>query len=254
MRIVLIFIDGLGLGPDDARVNPCLKEGLTLLACCEEGNGAVGSFDAGKIVEYVTHSYYDDSCGGLNPANGDTLPVVGKEGAYSWLKAPRYDGAAYELGPLARMTIGGGYSNGISVMDRLMARALESAAIATAMLGWMDGLTPGEPAHVWQKCPTNGFGMGLTEAPRGALGHWIDIADSKIARYQVVTPTNWNASPRDDSGQLGPIEQALVGTPVADIDQPIEALRVVHSFDPCLACSVHVVRPRGHVRGFTPGG
>jgi hydrogenase large subunit len=118
---------------------------------------------------------------------------------------------------------------------------------------WLGALTTGEPTHVWQPPPANGLGMGLTEAPRGALGHWIDVVDSKIDRYQVVTPTAWNASPRDDGGQRGPIEQALVGTPIADVDQPIEALRVVHSFDPCLACSVHVARPRGLVRGFTVG-
>lgn len=222
-------------------------------------NGQVGDFDPGNIAEYVEYSYYNDSCGGLHPADGRTVPNLGKMGenssAYSWLKAPRYGGAVYEVGPLARMKVAGLYNEGgISVLDRLMARALESAVIATAMGGWLDALTPGEPAHVWQQCPASGSGMGLTEAPRGALGHWIDIADSRIARYQVVTPTNWNASPRDDLDQLGPIEQALVGTPVADIDQPIEPLRVVHSFDPCLACSVHVVRPRGPVRGFTPGG
>ncbi len=85
--------------------------------------------------------------------------------------------------------------------------------------------------------------MAPTEAPREALAHWVDIAVGKISRYQIVTPTNWNASPRDDFDQLGPIEQALVGTPVADMNQPIELLRVVHSFDPCLACAVHMVRP-----------
>ncbi|MGB2807132.1 MAG: nickel-dependent hydrogenase large subunit, partial [Sedimentisphaerales bacterium] len=87
-------------------------------------------------------------------------------------------------------------------------------------------------------------GIGLTEAPRGALGHWITATSrGKINRYQVITPTNWNASPKDDLDQNGPIEQALIDTPVADIDNPIEVLRVVHSFDPCLACSVHMLRP-----------
>ncbi len=210
-----------------------------------------GAFDPSKIVEYVKYSYYDPSSGGVHPANGRTEPVVGKPGAYSWLKAPRYDGAAHELGPLARMTVNGDYTNGISVMDRLMARAQESLKIAVAMSDWLGSLTPGGPTHEWQEVPASGSGMGLTEAPRGALGHWLNIVDSRIDRYQVVTPTNWNASPRDDSDQPGPIEQALVGTPIADPDQPVEALRVVHSFDPCLACSVHTVRPRGIVRGFT---
>ena len=99
----------------------------------------------------------------------------------------------------------------------------------------------------------------MTEAPRGALGHWVQIANGKIARYQIVTPTCWNASPRDGNGAHGPLEKALIGTPVKDINQPIEVLRVIHSFDPCLDCAVHVMRPNdegrakvfgvGHVHG-----
>ena len=110
------------------------------------------------------------------------------------------------------------------------------------MDGWLNELT-GAKAYTPVEVPRNASGIGLTEAPRGALGHWISISDRKISRYQVVTPTNWNASPMDDLGQKGPIEQALIGTPVADLNQPIEILRVVHSFDPCLACSVHMLRP-----------
>jgi hydrogenase large subunit len=91
--------------------------------------------------------------------------------------------------------------------------------------------------------------MGLTEAPRGALGHWMEIDDSVISRYQVITPTNWNASPRDNLEQPGPIEAALVGTPVTDLNQPVEILRIVHSFDPCLACAVHMARPGDRRQG-----
>jgi hydrogenase large subunit len=176
-----------------------------------------------------------------------------KEGAYSWIKAPRYDGAVYEVGPLARMTIAGLYSGGTSVMDRLRARARESYELSLAMFSWLDELAVGEPTHVWLEGPSTGTGMGLTEAPRGALGHWIDIVDSKINGYQIVTPTAWNASPLDGFGQRGAIEEALVGTPVADTENPIEPLRVVHSYDPCLACAVHVVRARGAVRGHSLG-
>ena len=94
--------------------------------------------------------------------------------------------------------------------------------------------------------PLSGFGIGLTEAPRGALGHWVGIGNERrITQYQIITPTCWNASPRDDRGVRGPMEQALVGTPVADAERPIEALRVIHSFDPCLSCAVHVIRPDG---------
>ena len=96
--------------------------------------------------------------------------------------------------------------------------------------------------------------MGLSEAARGALGHWLGIRNSRIDRYQVITPTAWNASPKDDNNQPGPIEQALVGTPVENPAQPIELLRVVHSFDPCLACSVHLLHPRGEERRFVVAG
>jgi len=112
------------------------------------------------------------------------------------------------------------------------------------MGGWLDELTPGDSAYAEPTLPETASGIGLTEAPRGALGHWIQIAGGTISRYQVVTPTAWNCSPRDDQGQLGALEQALLGTPVADASQPIEVLRVVHSFDPCLACTVHMIRPR----------
>ena len=145
------------------------------------------------------------------------------------------------MGPLARMWVNGDYREGISVIDRVAARALEAQKVANAMVGWLDALVPGEPVYAESPIPQTATGIGLTEAPRGALGHWIAVDDSKIARYQVVSPTSWNASPRDDDGQMGPIEQALMDTPVADSSQPIELLRVVHSFDPCLACSVHMV-------------
>ena len=203
-------------------------------------NDQTGGFNSGMIAEDLTHSYYDQASG---------EPAVGKGGAYSWIKAPRYDGQVFEVGPLARMKIAGLHTGGISVMDRLQARARESFDIALTMALWLDELSSGAPGHSLSGSPSSGTGMGLTEAPRGALGHWIDIADSKISGYQIVTPTAWNASPKDDIGQRGPIEEALVGTPVVDLDNPIEPLRVVHSFDPCLACSVHLARPRGLVRG-----
>lgn len=206
--------------------------------------------DPGQITEYVAHSWYTEASGGLNPSVGVTEPSVGKPGAYSWVKSPRYLNKVHEVGPLARMWVNGDYRRGISVIDRVAARALEAQKVAEAMEGWLGELAPGEPVYVESPFPGSASGMGLTEAPRGALGHWIEIADSKIARYQVVSPTSWNASPRDDAGQMGPIEQALLSTPVANADQPIEVLRVVHSFDPCLACSVHMVRLGGEAKQF----
>ena len=215
-----------------------------LLARGRYTDGTLCRLDPRKITEYVKYSKYTPASGNRNPAVGLTQPDEDKWGAYSWVKAPRYLGKVHEVGPLARMWINGDYRRGISVMDRLMARALEAKKIAAAMGGWLDELVSGQPTVVASTTPAAASGIGLTEAPRGALGHWISIRESRIARYQVVTPTAWNASPKDDFGQNGPIEQALAGgTHVADPEQPIELLRIVHSFDPCLACAVHMVRP-----------
>ncbi len=151
----------------------------------------------------------------------------------------------HEVGPLARMWVNGDYRNGISAMDRIVARVLETKKIGDAMDQWLNQLVAGGQTYQQATNPGSGTGIGLTEAPRGALGHWVQVASSKIGRYQIVTPTNWNASPRDDFGQPGPIEQALIGTPVADVNSPVEVLRVIHSFDPCMSCSVHMLSPRG---------
>jgi hydrogenase large subunit len=206
-------------------------------------NGVPGTVDPAQITEYVQYSWYTPECGGKNPAEGLTEPDADKAGAYSWLKAPRYEDQPYELGPLARMSICGDYTHGISAMDRIVARALETKKIADAMDGWLDELEAGAPVHAASTIPQQATSRGLTEAPRGALGHWMNIESSVISRYQVVTPTNWNASPHDDANVPGPIEAALIGVPVGDVAQPVEVLRVVHTFDPCLACAVHMVRP-----------
>ncbi|MCJ7569075.1 MAG: nickel-dependent hydrogenase large subunit, partial [Anaerolineales bacterium] len=193
-------------------------------------NGEAGDVDPAQITEYVEFSRYTPESGPLNPSEGVTEPDIDKPGAYSWIKSPRYLDMVHEAGPLARMWVNGDYTHGISALDRIAARALECQKVANAMVGWLEELTVDAPVYEYSAIPESGSGIGLTEAPRGALGHWIDINDSKISRYQVITPTSWNASPRDDLGQSGPIEQALVGTPVADTEQPIELLRVVHSF------------------------
>jgi len=202
-------------------------------------NGGHGPLDVGQIAEHVAHSRYREVGGALPPGRGATEPDADKAGAYSWIKAPRYRDQPHEAGPLARMWIAGLYRRGISVMDRLMARALETRYIAGAMAGWLDELTVDGPSSTPFRYAGSGAGIGLSEAPRGALAHWIQFADSAIERYQVVTPTAWNGSPMDALGQKGPMERALIGTPVRDRDEPVELLRVVHSFDPCLACSVH---------------
>jgi len=183
----------------------------------------------------------------------DTVGQYPKSGAYSWLKAPRYGGVAYEVGPLARMMVNGDYSNGISVMDRHLARAREALKIAQAMQGWLSSLSSGQTAYTDQPKPVTATTQGLTEAPRGALGHWLQVNNSVISKYQVVTPTCWNVSPKDSTGLRGPLEQALIGLPVANIDKPIEVLRVVHSYDPCLDCATHVTRAEPGAKVFALG-
>jgi hydrogenase large subunit len=205
-------------------------------------SSAAQSLDVGRITEDVAASWYSDA-NGLAPASGTTQPFYPKSGAYSWIKAPRLGGMPVEVGPLARMRVNGDYTGGISVMDRHYARALEALKIAVALGRWLDELATSQPVYTRFQMPAQTAGVGLSEAPRGALGHWLRVAGGTIASYQVLTPTCWNASPRDSRGTPGPLEQALVGTPVSDATQPIEVLRVVHSYDPCLACAVHVIRP-----------
>jgi hydrogenase large subunit len=217
---------------------------------------AVATLSTSKITEMVTSSWYDNSTNNLNPTKGTTVTVdpATKPAAYSWLKAPRYSNQPCEAGPLARMWVNGDYRHGISVMDRHMARALETQKVANAMLGWLSQLSIGASEYTAVTAPFSASGEGLTEAPRGALGHWMTTAPSttlapngvaSISNYQVITPTCWNASPKDTNGIRGPIEQALLGTPVSNATQPVEVLRVVHSFDPCMSCAVHVMRPDG---------
>lgn len=226
-------------------------------------NGKVGRLDQSRIAEYVGFSHYS-SASGRHPSMGETIPDAGR--GYSWLKAPRYGGAVCEVGPLARMVVA--YLTGnnekakklvgdtikalgitiedlFSVMGRHAARALECKLVADACAEWVTKLVPGKPVHTKYEIPDHSTGMGLTEAPRGALGHWITIRNKRIERYQCVVPTTWNCSPRDESGKPGPVEQALIGTPVADLENPIEPLRVVRSFDPCLACAVHLMDADG---------
>ena len=218
-----------------------------------------GKLDITKITEGVKHSWYQNSSSGRHPTQGETKPEYGKEGAYSWVKSPRYDGKVYEVGPLARVAVT--YVHGdptmkdlvdsslaqlkappsvlFSVLGRHLARALSAKYIADSMDKWLLELKPGEPTYVEYTIPEESTGVGLTEAARGALGHWLEIKDQKIANYQCVVPTTWNASPQDDNGNPGPIEQAIIGTKIRDKNNPFEIVRIVRSFDPCLACAIH---------------
>jgi hydrogenase large subunit len=237
----LLAYGAFGTGTD-GLTDPALRRGHV------QAGQAVVAVNTRAIAEQVTYSWYDEGPDGalnnLKPHEGVTTAKHPKEGAYSWLKAPRYNGYPCEVGPLARQTINGSYARGISVMDRHIARAQEAAQLIDRMSSWLGQLQGGSPSWLGEVPAVAAKGEGLTEAPRGALGHWIAIGkDGRIAQYQVVTPTCWNASPRDTSGVRGPIEEALIGTPILDIAQPVEALRVLHSFDPCTACAVHVMRP-----------
>ena len=226
----------------------------------------LGTVDPSKITEDVTHSWYG-SGSGLHPSQGETVPDPDKSGAYSWLKAPRYNGQVYEVGPLSRMLVSylageptvqalindtlsalGAADNPavlLSVLGRHGARALETKLVADRMAEWVLELEPGEPVYEDCSVPGSAQGMGLWEAPRGALGHWINISGGKIKNYQCVVPTTWNCSPVDDSGNHGAAEQALIGTTIQDLDNPFEIGRIVRSFDPCIACAVHMITPRG---------
>jgi len=206
--------------------------------------------DAAKITEDVSYSWYKNEIGRRHPSDGVTEPDAHKEKAYSWVKAPRYDGIPHEVGPLARMWINGDYRKGVGLIDRHAARALEAKKVAEAMEQWVLQLKPGEPVFKEFEIPVTGQGMGLTEAARGALGHWIKIENKKIANYQPVVPSTWNMSPKDDDFQRGPVEEALIGCPVDDADNPINVARIVRSFDPCLACAIHLTKPNGEIKKF----
>jgi [NiFe] hydrogenase large subunit len=228
-----------------------------------------------SVTEDVTHGWYKDGKA-THPSVGVTEPEYTEwnvEKKYTWAKAPRYDERPMEVGALARMVVAyvKGHSTAkklidstlaklgvagkpevlFSVVGRIAARALETKLIADAMVEWSDemleNLKNGKKETFTQyKLPERAQGVGLWEAPRGALGHWNQIEGARLANYQVITPTCWNISPRDSKGARGTIEEALIGTPVADPKRPLEILRVVHSFDPCLACTVHVIDPHSN--------
>lgn len=212
-------------------------------------NNQVEKFSPGQIVEYLKYAWYDGET--LPPERGETKPNADKESGYSWVKAPRYRGLPFETGPLAHLWLKGDYTRGISTMDRTIARVLEAKMVAGLLRKWAKELKQGQPIYREYTLPGGEIsGAGFTGAMRGALGHWVKIKNKRIARYQIITPSAWSCSPRDDRGVRGPIEEALIGTPVADPDNPIEIGRVVRAFDPCLACAVHLVRPGREMKSF----
>ena len=249
--------------------------------------------DPDQIQEFVNHSWYkySDESRGLHPWSGETEPnfelgpnligtrtnieQIDEGGKYSWLKAPRWNGHAMEVGPLSRYVIG--YASGredikeqvdgiltdlglpitalFSTLGRTAARGLECSWAAhkmrTVFDAMMANIKAGDTAtanmDMWEPAtwPADVKGVGMVEAPRGALGHWCHIKDTKLANYQAIVPSTWNASPRDPAGNIGAYEASLLGTPMANPEQPLEILRTIHSFDPCLACASHVISPDG---------
>jgi len=229
------------------------------------------------ITETVAHSWYKGSKEGLYPGIEETIPeytglkpdnTVNGEGKYSWVKAPRYKRKVMEVGPLARWIVGyalkhkdmkerldkflanhnASLDQMYSTVGRTVARALETEYILDGAHKFINDLVAnlkqGDEQtwtrYTFPKEETNAC-VALIEAPRGSLGHFVTIKGKTITHYQVVVPSTWNASPRDEIGQKGPYEAALVGLPVPNPDEPLEILRTIHSFDPCLACAIHLV-------------
>lgn len=238
-----------------------------------------------EYVSHSWYNYQGGKDQGLHPYDGETelnydgpqppYQHLNVDQSYSWMKSPRWKGHAMEVGPLARVLLM--YAKGheqtkelatkalrqldlpleamYSTLGRTAARTLETKIFADGMMGWYDQLvnnirngdvkTHNEKLWDPSTWPKEARGVGYTEAPRGALAHWIVIKDGKIDNYQAVVPSTWNAGPRDAEGQAGPYEAALKGHKLHDPEQPIEILRTIHSFDPCIACAVHVTDTEG---------
>ncbi len=237
-----------------------------------------------EYVSHSWYDYRGGNDKPLHPFDGQTEPnytgpkppyeYLDTNAKYSWLKSPRYDGEPMEVGPLSRMLVA--YASGqprvkelvgavlaklnvgpealFSTLGRVAARGIETQVIAEKLGDWVDTLAANigsgdlriHDNSKWDPStwPADAMGAGFHEAPRGALGHWVHINKGVISNYQCVVPSTWNAGPRDAKGQRGPYEEALLNTPVVDPERPIEILRTVHSFDPCMACGVHVVDPK----------
>ncbi|KAA0257787.1 nickel-dependent hydrogenase large subunit [Deferribacter autotrophicus] len=227
-----------------------------------------------SITESIAHSWYEGK-DGLHPWEGETKPYYTDfqaDGKYSWSKAPRFDGRPMQVGPVAQLfaihasdnteakrfideslkRIGVEIYDLQSTMGRLVARGIRARIMAHLSLKFLDmlveNIAKGDTEYAnHTDIPEGEFkGVGFHEAPRGTLSHWIVIKDKKIKNYQAVVPSTWNASPRDEKGAMGPYEASLVGNPVLEPEKPLEVLRTVHSFDPCIACAVHTIDPEGN--------
>jgi quinone-reactive Ni/Fe-hydrogenase large subunit len=241
----------------------------------------IAPFDEKYITEEASRSWYEDEAP-ISPYDETTFPLytdlnedgtLKTEGKYSWIKAPRYNGMPMEVGPLSRMLIGYARDSkvikpymqrfmeatGMGLMDfsttlgRNAARAVEAQVCCDYLFDFISDLIENIKyydeetwtKYTFEELPASAKGRGIFEVPRGVLSHFVRIEEARIANYQAVVPTTWNASPKDANGRRGPYEESLVGIRLADTASPLEVLRVVHSFDPCLACAVHIVDARG---------
>lgn len=205
-------------------------------------NGDYFTFDEELITENIKFAWYQAEQIEYKPT--DRLEVEAdryKEEAYSWVRSPRYADLPLEVGPLSRMWLSGNYNNGISTMDRTIARVLEVIKISEIMQGLLDRVELKPNNQRKYSLPDFAEGKGLVGTTRGGLGHWIAIENQKISHYEIITPTAWNLSPRDPQSKRGPVEEALVGAEINNIESPVELGRIVRSFDPCVSCATHLV-------------
>ena len=231
----------------------------------------ISDVEESKITEYMGHSWYKGEETHTSPyfVTEPEFTSYDVNDRYSWIKCPAYDGKPYEAGGLSRILVAykrnvpfvveqvngllealgapGNVAAAQSTLGRTAVRQIEALYIAGLMKEWVGELVEavkgGDSEYFRKPATITGSGTGFWEAPRGALYHSEKVVDGKIEGYQIIIPTTWNAAPHNANGENGPMEEALIGVPVGDIEKPINALRTVHSFDPCTACAVHVTEP-----------
>lgn len=207
--------------------------------------GAMQALNVTDISEDISHSWMQAAQRVAHPFQGETQPHWGKTGAYSWCKAPRLAGKVVETGAIARQLMDQQplisnlvQNTGGNVANRVIARLLELARLVPVMETWCQSIQTHEAFCAHASMPDEAQAAGLVEAARGSLGHWLTVREGKIAHYQIIAPTTWNFSPRDELGQAGALEQALIGTTVED-EGAVKVQHIVRSFDPCMVCTVH---------------
>ncbi len=243
--------------PAQTAVRPLGADAAQFLPAGFASGPQVEAFDQQHVVEHSAYSWFEGEEGGLHPFNGSTRPYAsGQEGKrYSWSKAPRYRGQPAETGPLAEMIVSGQplfvdllRQRGATILLRQLARLARPARMLPAMETWLNEMaaSASKPGayYIKPRPIESGEAFGLVEASRGALGHWVKVKEGEITHYQIITPTAWNGSPRDVDGRRGPWEEALIGTPVRDPENPVEIGHVIRSFDACLVCTVHTLDAR----------